>query len=193
MKRLVKLVVFLLVLLTASLAWADEWTYAGRFVLRHDMHHSNDVFILNHLVQDNGQPIGTGSGQYMPYDVYYYHDHDNDKVFEDENVCLVTFNIQGKVVPLNVYGKPMEHKGEQCGTIVSDIDVKNAGTFGVKSQGFRVFDRVTHELLFEASGKMGYEQLYKNSAAEAILRLSAPHPVPHWSEGPMGSVYYKYR
>ena len=28
MKRLVKLVVFLLVLLTASLAWADEWTYA---------------------------------------------------------------------------------------------------------------------------------------------------------------------
>ena len=121
MKRLVKLVVFLLVFLATNVALADEWTYAGRFVLRADASYSTDTLILNHLVPFAGQKIGTGSGQYRIFDLYYHHNHDYDEYVPYQEYVKELFNIQGKIIPLNSDLKPMERSGLQYGTIVSDI------------------------------------------------------------------------
>jgi hypothetical protein len=192
LKKFLLSIIFLVIFVVTSVAYADEWTYAGKFVLRTDIPHANDTLILDHLTKYSGQALGNGG--YAAYDVYYHHDHAYDSYREESEEIYASYNIQGKVVPLDAHGKSLNVSGLQAGTIISDITIANQGAFSVVSNNFRVFDKVTHQLLFSTSKRVARELLYSDSAAETIARLSAPHPaVPVWPAGPKGSVPYPKR
>lgn len=192
MKKIMGILVFMIIFCTSSLAFADDWTYAGRFVLRYDMPHSTDVFIMNHLVPYSSQAIGTTHGKYMPYDVYYQHDHSTDRGGGAEYANW-HFEYNAKVVPLNIYGAPMDYSGLHSGSIVTSYVIATKGSYGIIPKTFRVYDRKSHEVLFEARGTMGSEELHQNSAAEVILQQSAPHPVERGTSDKLkGHGYYAY-
>ena len=164
-----KTIMFLIAfLLMSSVVSANEWTYLGKFMLPNNSNHCSDYLILNHL-----KPY---QGQYNcdVFDVYYHHNHDTDFIGDgnDEGMGL---NLQEKIVPLNSYGNRMNYSGVDCGTIISDVDVRTKGSFGVCPNSFRIFDNVTHKEIFSVKGEMRSEQLKKRCAAEYIVNVTAPH------------------
>ena len=76
-----------------------------------------------------------------------------------------------------------------------DVILKNVGCTVTKMLDHNsVFDTITHEKLFEATGNMGSEQLYTDSAAEAVLKISGDHPVDGGESSKLSGVgYYPYR
>ncbi|WP_152524077.1 hypothetical protein [Sporomusa ovata] len=87
----------------------------------------------------------------------------------------------------------MDYTGTYSGTVVSEFIIAAKGVLGVSPKHQKVYDRKTNQLLFEASGDMGSEPLYKDSAAEAILKHSGDHPVSHGTSDELnGSSYYPY-
>lgn len=195
MKTITKIFVFILLMSFSNLVFANDWVYAGRYVLRSNFSHTHhtDVFLMNHLTSYSNQLVGTGKNDYSLYDVYYMHDHASDtgdgtKEYDDRS-----FQFQAKIVPLNIYGKVMDYTGTYSGTVVSEFIIAAKGVLGVSPKHQKVYDRKTNQLLFEASGDMGSEPLYKDSAAEAILKHSGDHPVSHGTSDELnGSSYYPY-
>lgn len=193
MKLVIKTLIFIMMISVSNLAFASDWVYAGRYVLRNDIPiaHHMDLLLMNHLTSYNNQPIGIGENSYSLYDVYYMHDHASDtgdaaKEYDDRS-----FRFQAKIVPLNIYGEVMDYSGTNSATVVSDFVIAAKGVFGISPKQHRVYDRKTHEILFEANGAMGGQQLYKDSAAEDILKQSGDHPVFRGaSEKLNGSGYY---
>ena len=166
MKKVIKICIIMFILmLSCSISYANEWTYLGKFVLAKDKNHCNDYLILNHLFPYQGQYNS------KKFNVYYHHNHNTDFV-GDETIGL---GLQGKIVPLDNYGKEMKYSGLTSGTIVSDVVVQTKGSFGVFPKSFRIFDNVTHKEIFCANGQMVGEILYKGSAAECIVNITGPH------------------
>ncbi len=160
-----------LLMMISSVSFAEEWTYLGRFMLRNNVDHTTDVLILDHLMPYKGMPNG-----FKLFDVYYYHDHSSDYYKNDGIVSITRINVQGKIVPLNQNGEKMNYSGISFGTIVSDIEITNKGVFGVVPKSFRIFDSASHELIFSSQGQMRSDMLYRGSAAEYIVNVTAPHP-----------------
>ncbi len=168
-KRIMWLIALLM--LFSSVSFAEEWTYLGRFMLKANIDHTTDVLILDHLMPYKGLPNG-----YKLFDVFYHHDHAGDYYKSDGIVSTTRISIQGKVVPLNQNGEKMNYSGITSGTIVSDVEITNKGVFGVVPKSFRIFDSATHELIFSSQGQMRSDMLYRSSAAEYIVNVTAPHP-----------------
>ena len=77
MKKLMMVLMIMVVCLLPGNVSAQDYTYAGRFYLRRvpPIAHNADMFLVNHLISHKGEaPEG-----YMPYDVYYLHDHATDR------------------------------------------------------------------------------------------------------------------
>ena len=183
MKRIMGIIMLLCCL--CSTVFAEGWTYVGRFCLRADMHHVTDVFLVNHLTTIYNQPIGIGHDKYLPYDVYYMHNHTTDVIDRSGEAYIYKVMYKAKIIPLNIYGKPMNFSGAEDGIIISEYYIKAAGAYGIRPMRQTVFDIVKGTQLFEASGDMGTEQLYEESAAVAISR-DAGHNIN-------GHGYYTYR
>ena len=111
-------------------AYAEQWTYLGRYAVKNNPMYVNttDALILNHLFLYTSQ----STNNHQMYDVYYFHDHKDDVRVVNDVVNLITVPIKAKLVPLNIYGKPMLSDGVFCGQIFSDIMITNAGVFEVR-------------------------------------------------------------
>ena len=196
MKTFAKILAFMILMSFSNLAFASEWVYAGRYVLQDNFSytHHTDVFLINHLTLYTNQPVKAGKDRYSLYDVYYMHDHASDKGDGTKEYDDRSFRFQAMIVPLNVYGEVMDYTGTYSDTVVSEFVISPKGVFGVTPKHHKVYDRKTQQLLFEATGDMGSQQLYKDSAAEAILKHSGNHPVSHGGSNELnGSGYYPYK
>ena len=196
MRRLLYIAAILFFLVGTSTASAnDTWAYAGRFSLpmRPAIAHNVDMYLINHLSTWQGSKPYGGDKSYLPYDVYYMHDHSLDTGDYHLEYANQSFAFQVKIVPLNIKFATMG-KGYWGGTIICDYVVSAKGVYGVTMKSFRVFDTITHEKLFEATGNMGSEQLYTDSAAEVVLKISGDHPVDGGESSKLSGVgYYPYR
>ncbi|WP_021171332.1 hypothetical protein SOV_36210 [Sporomusa ovata DSM 2662] len=61
MKTITKLFVFIILVSFSNLVFANDWVYAGRYLLRSDFSHTHhtDVFLMNHLTSYSKQLVGT--------------------------------------------------------------------------------------------------------------------------------------
>lgn len=164
---------FAVLILFASQAFAENWTYLGRYTVKNNPLYVNttDALILNHLFPYTSQP----ANNHHLYDVYYFHDHKEDVRTVDDIVNLITVPIKAKIVPLNIYGKPMLSDGVFCGHIYSDIKITNAGVFEVRPVAFSIRDSVSGKTIFQAEGEMQGQILVADSAAQNIVAITGPH------------------
>jgi hypothetical protein len=164
-------------LFTAS-TFAENWTYLGRYAVKSNPLYVNttDALILNHLFPYTSQPTNT----HQLYDVYYFHDHKNDVREVNDIVNIISVPIKTKIVPLNIYGKPMLSDGVFCGQIFSDIIITNAGIFEVRPVAFYIVDSVSKKTIFQAAGEMQGQILVADSAAQKIAAVTGPHK--DWTE-----------
>ena len=148
-------------------------TYLGRYAVKNNPMYVNttDALILNHLFLYTSQ----SANNHQMYDVYYFHDHKDDVRVVNDVVNLITVPIKAKIVPLNIYGKPMLSDGVFCGQIFSDIKITNAGVFEVRPVAFSIRDSVSGKVLFRAAGEMQGQVLLADSAAQKIAALTGPH------------------
>lgn len=173
----------------------DDWIYAGRFGLlwTPPVAHNVDMYLINHLTTFRGITSMRDSESQLPYDIYYKHDHSTDTGDNHHEYNNHSFQFQVKIVPLNVHGTTMG-SGTYAGTIICSYKIAAKGAFGVVMKSFKIFDTNTDQQLFNAEGNFGSEIMYKDSAAEAILKDSAPHPVSQSTANQLnGTGYYKYR
>jgi hypothetical protein len=169
-----RIFLFLLTLmLFASQAFAEEWTYLGRYASPNDKLylHTTDALILNHLYPFESQPAENS----QLYDVYYFHDHNDDIREVNEVVNLITVPIKAKIVPLNIYGKPMISDGVFCGQIFSDVVIRNEGVFGITPTAFSIKDSVSRKTIFKMNGEMSGQVLWSGTAAAKIVEITGPH------------------
>ena len=154
-------------------AYAEQWTYLGRYAVKNNPLYVNttDALILNHLFLYTSQ----STNNHQMYDVYYFHDHNEDVREVNDVVNLITVPIKAKLVPLNIYGKPMLSDGVFCGQIFSDIKITNAGVFEVRPVAFSIRDSVNGKVIFRAAGEMQGQVLLADSAAQKIVALTGPH------------------
>ena len=161
-----------LMLITAQ-SFAENWTYLGRYAAKNNPLYVNttDALILNHLF-----PCESLSGDNRQlYDVYYFHDHNDDVRTVNDIVNIITVPIRAKIVPLNIYGKPMLSDGVFCGQIFSDIRITNAGVFEIRPVAFTIRDSVSRKTIFQATGEMQGQVLLADSAAQKIAAVTGPH------------------
>ena len=161
------------IMLFSAGAYAEQWTYLGRYAVKNNPMYVNttDALILNHLFLYTSQ----STNNHQMYDVYYFHDHKDDVRVVNDVVNLITVPIKAKLVPLNIYGKPMLSDGVFCGQIFSDIMITNAGVFEVRPVAFSIRDSVSGKVLFRAAGEMQGQVLLADSAAQKIAALTGPH------------------
>ena len=161
------------IMLFSAGAYAEQWTYLGRYAVKNNPMYVNttDALILNHLFLYTSQP----TNNHQMYDVYYFHDHKDDVRVVNDVVNLITVPIKAKLVPLNIYGKPMLSDGVFCGQIFSDIMITNAGVFEVRPVAFSIRDSVSGKVIFRAAGEMQGQVLLADSAAQKIAALTGPH------------------
>ena len=161
-----------LMLFTVS-AFAEEWTYLGRYAAKNDLFylHTTDALILNHLFPYNSK----SAESHQLYDVYYFHDHSQEVYESTEAYNHISIPIRTCIVPLNIYGKPMISDGVFCGQIFSDVIIHNAGIFEVKPVSFFIMDSSTKKEIFRASGEMQGQSLYADTAAAKIVEITGPH------------------
>ena len=166
------------VMLFAASAFAENWTYLGRYAAKNNLLYVNttDALILNHLFPYNSQ----STDKHQLYDVYYFHDHKNDVREVNDIVNIISVPIKAKIVPLNIYGKPMLSDGVFCGQIFSDVIITNAGVFEVRPVAFSIVDSVSKKTIFQAAGKMQGQILVADSAAQKIVAVTGPHK--DWNE-----------
>ena len=167
-----------LLMLFAASAFAENWTYLGRYAVKKSPMYVNttDALILNHMFPATSQ---SGTNQQL-YDVYYFHDHIYDVRQVDDVVNIITVPIRAAVIPLNIYGKPMESDGVFCGQIYSDINITNAGVFEVRPVAFSILDSVSKKIIYQATGEMEGQILIADSAAQKIAEVTGPHK--DWKE-----------
>ena len=165
-------------MLFAASAFAENWTYLGRYAVKNNPLYVNttDTLILNHLFPNNSQP----ADKHQLYDVYYFHDHKNDVREVNDIVNIISVPIKAKIIPLNIYGKPMLSDGVFCGQIYSDIIITNAGVFEVRPVAFSIVDSVSKKTIFQAAGEMQGQILVADSAAQKIAAVTGPHK--DWKE-----------
>ena len=177
---MLKRIIFCLTILMlfAASAFAEEWTYLGRYVARKNPLYVNttDALILNHLFPYTSQ----SASDHQLYDVYYFHDHKYDVREADDVVNIITVPIKAVIIPLNIYGKPMVSDGVFCGQIYSDINITNAGVFEVRPVAFYIVDSVSKKPIFQATGEMQGQILIADSAAQKIAAVTGPHK--DWKE-----------
>ena len=161
------------IMLFSAGAYAEQWTYLGRYAVKNNPMYVNttDALILNHLFLYTSQ----STNNHQMYDVYYFHDHKDDVRVVNDVVNLITVPLKAKLVPLNIYGKPMLSDGVFCGQIFSDIKITNAGVFEVRPVAFSIRDSVSGKVLFRAAGEMQGQVLLADSAAQKIAALTGPH------------------
>ena len=161
------------IMLFSAGAYAEQWTYLGRYAVKNNPMYVNttDALILNHLFLYTSQ----STNNHQMYDVYYFHDHKDDVRVVNDVVNLITVPIKAKLVPLNIYGKPMLSDGVFCGQIFSDIMITNAGVFEVRPVAFSIRDSVSGKVIFRAAGEMQGQVLLADSAAQKIAALTGPH------------------
>jgi hypothetical protein len=161
------------IMLFSAGAYAEQWTYLGRYAVKNNPMYVNttDALILNHLFLYTSQ----STNNHQMYDVYYFHDHKDDVRVVNDVVNLITVPIKAKLVPLNIYGKPMLSDGVFCGQIFSDIKITNAGVFEVRPVAFSIRDSVSGKVIFRAAGEMQGQVLLADSAAQKIAALTGPH------------------
>ena len=161
------------IMLFSAGAYAEQWTYLGRYAVKNNPMYVNttDALILNHLFLYTSQ----STNNHQMYDVYYFHDHKDDGRVVNDVVNLITVPIKAKLVPLNIYGKPMLSDGVFCGQIFSDIMITNAGVFEVRPVAFSIRDSVSGKVIFRAAGEMQGQVLLADSAAQKIAALTGPH------------------
>ena len=161
------------IMLFSAGAYAEQWTYLGRYAVKNNPMYVNttDALILNHLFLYTSQ----STNNHQMYDVYYFHDHKDDVRVVNDVVNLITVPIKAKIVPLNIYGKPMLSDGVFCGQIFSDIKITNAGVFEVRPVAFSIRDSVSGKVIFRAAGEMQGQVLLADSAAQKIAALTGPH------------------
>ena len=166
------------IMLFSAGAYAEQWTYLGRYAVKNNPMYVNttDALILNHLFLYTSQ----STNNHQMYDVYYFHDHKDDVRVVNDVVNLITVPIKAKLVPLNIYGKPMLSDGVFCGQIFSDIKITNAGVFEVRPVAFSIRDSVSGKVIFRAAGEMQGQVLLADSAAQKIAALTGPHK--DWKE-----------
>ena len=166
------------IMLFSAGAYAEQWTYLGRYAVKNNPLYVNttDALILNHLFLYTSQ----STNNHQMYDVYYFHDHKDDVRVVNDVVNLITVPIKAKLVPLNIYGKPMLSDGVFCGQIFSDIMITNAGVFEVRPVAFSIRDSVSGKVIFRAAGEMQGQVLLADSAAQKIAALTGPHK--DWNE-----------
>ena len=166
------------IMLFSAGAYAEQWTYLGRYAVKNNPMYVNttDALILNHLFLYTSQ----STNNHQMYDVYYFHDHKDDVRVVNDVVNLITVPIKAKLVPLNIYGKPMLSDGVFCGQIFSDIMITNAGVFEVRPVAFSIRDSVSGKVIFRAAGEMQGQVLLADSAAQKIVALTGPHK--DWKE-----------
>ena len=161
------------IMLFSAGAYAEQWTYLGRYAVKNNPMYVNttDALILNHLFLYTSQ----STNNHQMYDVYYFHDHKDDVRVVNDVVNLITVPIKAKLVPLSIYGKPMLSDGVFCGQIFSDIKITNAGVFEVRPVAFSIRDSVSGKVIFRAAGEMQGQVLLADSAAQKIAALTGPH------------------
>ena len=161
------------IMLFSAGAYAEQWTYLGRYAVKNNPMYVNttDALILNHLFLYTSQ----STNNHQMYDVYYFHDHKDDVRVVNDVVNLITVPLKAKLVPLNIYGKPMLSDGVFCGQIFSDIKITNAGVFEVRPVAFSIRDSVSGKVIFRAAGEMQGQVLLADSAAQKIVALTGPH------------------
>ena len=137
---------------------------------------TTDALILNHLFPYTNQSVNN----HQQYDVYYFHDHKEDVRTVNDVVNLISVPIKAKIVPLNIYGKPMLSDGVFCGQIYSDVKITNAGVFEVRPIAFSIRDSVNGKTIFRAEGEMQGQILVADSAAQKIVAITGPHK--DWKE-----------
>ena len=166
------------IMLFSAGAYAEQWTYLGRYAVKNNPMYVNttDALILNHLFLYTSQ----STNNHQMYDVYYFHDHKDDVRVVNDVVNLITVPIKAKLVPLNIYGKPMLSDGVFCGQIFSDIKITNAGVFEVRPVAFSIRESVSGKVIFRAAGEMQGQVLLADSAAQKIAALTGPHK--DWNE-----------
>lgn len=172
---MLKRILLCLIVLTLSVshAFAEEWTYLGRYITQKNLFYESttDALILNHLFPYQNQATDT----HQLYDVYYFHNHNEDIREVNEIVNLITVPVKAKIVPLNVYGKPMYSDGVFCGQIFSDVYIRNAGIFGVTPTAFSIKDSVSGKTIFRMTGEMQGQILWDGTAASKIVEITGPH------------------
>ena len=169
-----RIFIFLMTLmLFTACAFAEEWTYLGRYAAKNDLFylHTTDALILNHLFPYNSK----SAESHQLYDVYYFHDHSKDVYEVTEAYNSISIPINAKIVPLNIYGKPMISDGVFCGQIFSDVIIQNAGIFEVRPTAFFITDSSTNKEIFRAAGEMQGQALYADTAAAKIVEITGSH------------------
>ena len=131
-----------------------EWTYMGRFVSQR----SFDSI----LEMETGLQPYTTNAENDPktkgfYDVYFHHEHEGN----GEGQGCYAYKLAGwsephksmycciiKTVPLNSKGQPHKKSGLKYATYLFSMSGGARGAYRVSMQRMRVYDAVTHELLF---------------------------------------------
>lgn len=169
-----KILVFLFTFIIVGVcrSYAEEWQYLGEFTLPLDYNYARDPLILNHL-----GIMKSSYKNYRHFRVYYCHSHVKDQGQSNEYVTWGSFEIKGKIVPLDSKTfKPEEKTGLYNSYVISDVVIRNKGAFGVIPQSFIAYDSSKNTILFQESGDLPTESLYIGSAAEYMINLSGPHP-----------------
>lgn len=170
-KFLIALGIISLISITEVLA--EDWKYFGVFSAPRSYDYKHDSLILNHL-----RPFNRPGNNLRYFNVYYDHSHENDERKANEHMVSVKINISGKIVPLDRNTlKELTRGGIDNAYVVSNVDIANKGAFGVIPRSLAVYDSVSHKVLYNASGEMGSQILWSNSAALYIVNISGPHPV----------------
>ena len=135
MKKIILALLLMIVCMVPGLALAHDYTYAGRFYLRSmpPIAHNADMFLVNHLINKKGEaPEG-----YLPYDVYYTHDHATDRGDYGLEYANQSFEFDVMIVPLNIYNKDMG-TGLYAGTIDCHMIIAAQGVYGIKLTDFYI-------------------------------------------------------
>jgi len=166
-------------------SYAEDWQYLGEFTLPLDYNYARDPLILNHL-----GIMKSSYGSYRYFKVYYCHSHAGDQGQSNEYVTWGSFEIKGKVVPLDSKTfKTEERTGLYNSYVISDVVIRNKGVFSVIPQSLAAYDSSNGAVLFQESGELPLESLYSGSAAEYMINLSGPHPT---YEGAVMGIRSKY-
>lgn len=166
-------------------SYAEDWQYLGEFTLPLDYNYARDPLILNHL-----GIMKSSYGSYRYFKVYYCHSHAGDQGQSNEYVTWGSFEIKGKVVPLDSKTFKTEGRtGLYNSYVISDVVIRNKGVFSVIPQSLAAYDSSNGAVLFQESGELPLESLYSGSAAEYMINLSGPHPT---YEGAVMGIRSKY-
>lgn len=191
MKKITTFILSLVLMLCmSSVALAGDMIHVGYYAILKDKYSPTDPLILNHVVRY----VGQNPQYYRFFDVYTMHDHELDIYTRHrESISLSIYAIASlnPVEKINGTWQNITTHDLNTGAMVTDVDVKLAGTFAIRPGKLTVYESADlKKKLYENDQAQGNESLNVNTAIIDILNITGPHP--GWSGKIDGSTGLPY-